>query len=56
MVHTSCTSSLTGSRESIHVPMSRTHAAVCCPWNGMRVIDTLQIAEFSPGTCALARK
>jgi hypothetical protein len=32
------------------------HAAVCCPWNNMRAMDTLQIAKFSPGTCAFALK
>jgi hypothetical protein len=56
VVHTSCTSSLVGSRESIHVPISLTHAAVCCPWNSVKAIDTLRIVEFSPGTCEFAQK
>jgi hypothetical protein len=47
---------LTGSRESIHVPMSWTHAATCGPWNSVRAIETLRIAEFSPGMPELAQK
>jgi hypothetical protein len=53
---TSWMSSLTGSKESIHVPILRTHAATCCPWNSVRAIKTLRIAEFNPGTHELARK
>jgi hypothetical protein len=56
VVHTLCISSSIGCRESIHVPMSLTHAVVCCPWNNVRAIDTLRIAEFSPGTCAFTWK
>jgi hypothetical protein len=56
VVQTSRMSSSTGSRESIHVPISRTHAATCGPWNNVRAIKTLWIVEFSPGTCEFARK
>jgi hypothetical protein len=47
VVHTSCMSSLIGSRESIQVPISLTHAEVCCPWNSVSAMNTLRIAEFS---------
>jgi hypothetical protein len=53
---TSYMSSFMRSRESIQVPISRTHAATCCPWSKVRVMDTLQMGELSPGTRALARK
>jgi hypothetical protein len=56
VVHTSGMSSLVRSKESIHAPMSLTHAAVCCPWNSVNAMDTLRIAEFSPGTLEFARK
>jgi hypothetical protein len=54
--HTSCMSSLTGSRASIQLPILQTHATTCCPWNKVRAIDTLQIGEFNPDTCELAQK
>jgi hypothetical protein len=56
VVHTSCMSSLTGSRELTHAPMSLIHTAVCCPWNRVSAMDTLQIGEFSPGTCKFTQK
>jgi hypothetical protein len=56
VVQTSYMLSLTGSKESTHAPMSLTHAAVCCPWNKVSAMDTLQIGKFSPGTREFAWK
>jgi hypothetical protein len=49
-------SSSTGSRESIHAPMSLTQVATWDPWMRVSMMDTLRMGELRPGTLALARK